>query len=338
MFAIARHYLCTLFCLAILAFLSPSIAEAQIIYQDDFEDGASGWSNNSTETHPNFSRYLGRFDNSPNQTSRTFTVPDGSQSLVIAFDFYRFDSWDNTSRWGFDRFQIDIDGNQIFSLPLTPNPPSLTGSNGNVSWVFQPVGPYSNQAYGRWQDQRFRVTITIANPPTTVAFTLRTAINQGGNDESGGFDNMLVEAIPFPADVNVTKTSALDPTASYRLPGEAVIYTIEVTSEGGPLDSDTLRITDFLPPEITMFTGNFDGAGNPVSFTDLSSPPSGITCCTSANLSYSDDSTPPLTFNYAPNGGEDPNVTGLEIAPSGQLRQGTTSPVRLRFQLRGVIK
>lgn len=112
--------------------LWPAVAHAQVIYQDNFENGASGWSDNKTETHPAFSRYLGRFTNRPNQTSRTFSVPLGSQSLVIAFDFYRFDSWDDTTQWGFDRFQIDVNGTQIFSLPFSPTPSSLTGTNGNA--------------------------------------------------------------------------------------------------------------------------------------------------------------------------------------------------------------
>lgn len=317
---------------------APAPAHAQILYEDDFETGATGWSNNANESHPNFSRYLGRFDNSPNQTTRTFAVPAGTETLQIAFDFYRFDSWDNTSRWGFDRFQIDINGSQLFSFPMTPGPPTPVGSSGNVSWEFTPFGPTNNQAYGRWADYRFRVVIEIDNPPASVAFTLRTAINQGGNDESGGFDNFRVEAIPFPPNVSVSKISALDTGSTFRAPDEDLIYTIDIHSTGGTLDANSVNIADFLPPEIEMFTGNFDGSGNPVSFTDLSAAPSGITCCTPANLGYADEATGPLVFDYNPNGSYDPAVTGLEIVPSGQVREGISSPVHLRFQFRARIR
>lgn len=321
-----------------LSLCAHGAAGAQVLYQDDFESGVSGWSTSISESHPAFTRYLGRFDNSPNQTSRTFAVPAGSQSLVIAFDFYRFDSWDNTAQWGFDRFQIDISGSQIFSLPFAPAPPSLTGSNGTVSWQFTPVGPLSNQAYGTFTDQRYRVTITIANPPPSVTLTLRTAINQGGNDESGGFDNFRVEAFPASPDVSISKTSAPEAAGDFHIPGTNVIYTILVTSSGGALDAGTLRLTDILPPDVIMFTGNFAGSGAAVLFTDLSSPASGVICCTAAHLFYSDDAPAPLAYDHVPNGADDASVTALQVIPGGQVRQGVTSPVQLRFQFRVRIK
>lgn len=317
----------------LLLFLLPTAAHAQVIYQENFENGASGWSDNRTETHPAFSRYLGRFSGSPNQTSRTFSVPEGSQSLVIAFDFYRFDSWDDTAQWGFDRFQVDVNGTQIFSLPFAPAPSSLTGTNGNASWEFVPVGPYSNQAHGGWQDQRYRVIITIANPPTSVSFTLRTAVNQSTGDESGGFDNFRVEAIPHPPNVSVSKASRMERPGAFHIPGELVVYTIDVTSTGGALDLGSLRLVDFLPDDVTLFSGNFGGSGSPVRFFDLSSPQSGVTCCSPSNLAFSNSASGPIQFNYSPNGGNDPAVTAVAITPGGRVRQGTASPVMLRFEL-----
>lgn len=318
--------------------LWPGAAQAQVIYQDDFENGASGWSDNRTETHPAFSRYLGRFASNPNQTSRTFSVPQGSQSLMIAFDFYRFDSWDDTAQWGFDRFQIDVNGTRVFSLPFAPVPPSLSGRNGNVSWLFVPVGPYTNQAYGSWQDQRYRVTITIANPPQSVNFTLRTALNQASNDEAGGFDNFRVEAIPHPSRVSVSKTSMVAQTGRFYLPGEPIVYAVEVSSTGGALDPGSLRVFDFLPDNVTLFSGNFSGSGSAVRFVDLSSPPSGVTCCSTTNILFSDDLSGPIQYDYTPSGGDDPAITAFAITPGGQVRQGVTTPVLLRFEFLATIK
>jgi len=79
-----------------------------VIYQDDFEGAVSGWSDNSTDFAP--------------------------AVTVIEFDLYRFDSWDNQAEFGFDRFEVEIDGTQIFSLPF-PNPQaSRSGTAGNVEW------------------------------------------------------------------------------------------------------------------------------------------------------------------------------------------------------------
>ncbi len=75
-----------------------SFAQSTIVYQDDFEGTVTGWSLNNTDFDPDVTRFLGRFDNSPTSTSRTFTIPPSTERVDIVFDFYRFDSWDNTSQ------------------------------------------------------------------------------------------------------------------------------------------------------------------------------------------------------------------------------------------------
>ena len=198
--------------LLLLLFVAP-IAHAQntVIYQDDFEGPVSGWSVNNTDFDPDVTRFLGRFDNNPDETSRTFTVPAGATQLLIEFDFYRFDSWDNDATFGFDRFQIDIDGTQIFSLPF-PNPQATrSGTSGNVDWTHSPLTPRVEIAFNTgqfWFDQLHRVEIIVNNPGPTVDLTLRTALNQGGDDESGGFDNFLVTAItPPPTEITANPES-----------------------------------------------------------------------------------------------------------------------------------
>jgi len=182
-----------------------------VIYQDDFEGPVSGWSVNNTEFDPDVTRFLGRFDNNPDETSRTFTVPAGATQLVIEFDFYRFDSWDNNATFGFDRFEIDIDGGQIFSLPFSNPQAARFGTSGNVDWNHSPLTGRVELAFNSgqfWFDQLHRVEIIVNNPGPTVDLTLRTALNQGGNDESGGFDNFLVTAIvPPPTEITANLES-----------------------------------------------------------------------------------------------------------------------------------
>jgi uncharacterized repeat protein (TIGR01451 family) len=319
--------------------LCPTLASAQIIYQDNFESGATGWTVNTTETEPDYSRYLGRFDNSPNQTSRTFTVPPGSQSLVIAFDFYRFDSWDDTAQWGFDRFEIDINGFEIFSLAVTSVPPALSGTTGSAKWQFVPFGPSVNDAYGSYVDRRFHLTITIANPPPSVTLTLRTDLNQGGNDKAGGFDNFRVEAIPAAPNITIFKSSIASPTGTgFFLSGEEVIYTIRIENTGSALDPATMVITDILPPELTLFTGSYSPGSLSVLFTDLSTPPSGVACCVAANISFSNSAGPVCAYGYDANGGFDPNVTALRIIPTGTVRDSVSTPVVMECRFRALIR
>jgi len=124
-----------IFAIFITVLYAESSNAQTVIYQDDFEGSVSGWSNNSTDFDPDVTRFLGRFDNSPNSTSRTFNIPAGTDRVEIEYDFYRFDSWDNTARWGFDRYEVDIDGTEIFSLPFSTIPQGdRAGTTGNVDW------------------------------------------------------------------------------------------------------------------------------------------------------------------------------------------------------------
>jgi len=83
--------------LFMLLFAAPAAYGQTVIYQDDFEGTVSGWSINNTDFDPDVTTFLGRFDNAPTQTSRSFSVPAGSTQLIIEFDLYRFDSWDNNA-------------------------------------------------------------------------------------------------------------------------------------------------------------------------------------------------------------------------------------------------
>ena len=170
-----------------------------VIYTEDFENGAPGWTNPITESDPGTTFILGRFDNSPMETARNFVVPANTDQLVIEFDFFRIDSWDNGAQFGFDRFEVDIDATQLFSLEFSTANTSRSGVTGNVEWSHVVTTPRSQFAFNPaepfWQDERHRFTIIVNNPGPTTLLTLRTNITQGGDDESGGYDNFLVTAL-----------------------------------------------------------------------------------------------------------------------------------------------
>ena len=179
--------------------LMSGVAQAQttIIYQDDFEGAVSGWSDNSTDFDPDVTQFLGRFADGQTTTSRTFTIPPNSDEMIITFDFYRFDSWDNFAQFGFDRFELEIDGTEIFSLAF-PNPQAArSGSTGNVEWSHTPLTGTEELAFNSGQfffDQLHRFEIKISNPNATVELTLRADLSQAEFDESAGYDNFLVTA------------------------------------------------------------------------------------------------------------------------------------------------
>ena len=323
-----------------LLFPISAFCQSTVIYQDDFEGTVTGWTVNNTDFDPDVTNFLGRFDNSPSSTSRTFTIPASTGQVDIVFDFYRFDSWDNTAQWGFDRFQIDIDGTQIFSLPF-PNPQAArSGSLGNVTWSHTPLTGTLELAFGTgqwWFDQLHRFNISVTNPGATLDLTLRCALNQGGNDESCGFDNMTVTATPVMPNLTTQKT--VETVAnSYALPGNLVDYTISINNTGGSVDAGTLILQDPIPSNVILFTGDLDGAGNAVDFADTSTPLSGLNCCTSANIEYSNSVTYPPVFGYVPITDFDPAITYLRISPTGTMRDAQTNPVDVALVFRALIK
>lgn len=330
-----------LFGLGALAWAGLAHAQTVTVYTDDFEGGVSGWSVNADSTTTPTTRYLGRFDNSPNATSRTFALPEGTERVEIQFDFYKFDSWDNTAQWGFDRFQVDVDGTQIFSLPFSSDQAARSGTNGNVDWSHSPQGPPAQLVYGSGQswltDQFHTVNLTVDDPGTSLDLTLRTALNQGGNDESGGFDNFSVVAHLAPPVIAAQKSVGLE-AGSHYLPGETVEYTIALSNTGGPTEAGSIVIVDPLPANATVFTGDFDGAGNAVAFADDASSASGLACCAGTTVEFSDTTSGAPVFGYVPNGGFDPAVTHLRIAPTGAVRDARSDAADMSFSFRARIE
>jgi len=279
--------------IAIVLVIGASLhAHAQtIIYQDDFEGTVTGWSNNTTDFDPDVTRFLGRFANNPTSTTRSFAVPPNTDYIDIELDFYKFDSWDNSARFGFDRLEFEIDGVEIFSLPFTEDQSPRLGTSGSVEWNHFPTTGRVELAFSTgqfWFDQLHRFNIRVNTPGSTLTLTLRAALTQNINDESGGFDN--------------------------------------------------ITITDKLPPETTLFTGDLDGAGNPVIFTDSSAPASGLSCCDSSHIDFSDSVTDPPVFGYIPQSSFDEAITHIRISPSGNIRDATVDPVDVDFTFQTRIK
>ena len=325
------------------AFPLTASAQTTVLYSDDFENPVIGWSINNTDFDADVTQFLGRFDDSPNETTRSFTIPTGTTRVEIEFDFYRFDSWDNNSTWGFDRFQIDVDSTQIFSLPFSTNQSARSGVTGSVSWSITPLGPASHLAFNNtdrpwYQDQLHRVPLIVDAPGPTLDLTLRTALNQGGNDESGGYDNMTVTAfIPVP-DLSISKSVEPALPNGYMVPGSDIRYKFTLTSNGASVDNDTLVLVDLLPSEIILFTGDLNGSGQPVEFIDNSVPFSGLSCCTGANIEFSNTTSGAPIWGYIPTMDYDDTITHIRLTPSGGLRNAETDPINIEFSIRARIK
>lgn len=342
-FNIAQRAICILAAVLFMGLPVSTWAQTTVVYTDDFEGAVTGWSVNSTDFAASVTNFLGRFDNSPTTTTRTFAVPTGTDSLEIKFDFYRFDSWDNNATWGFDRFQIEVDGTQLFSLPFDTDQAARNGVTGNVTWSISPLAPASHLAFNMadrpwYQDQMHRVTLTVDAPGSSVSLLLRTALNQGGNDESAGYDNFTVTALSPAPDVDLVKTVESAVAGQYNLPGNDVRYVFSLSSNGAALDAGSIVLMDALPAEISLFTGDLNGSGQAVDFTDNSTPASGLSCCGAANIEFSTTTSGTPVFGYSPVTLYDPDITYIRITPTGGIRDASTDPVDLEFAIQARIE
>lgn len=135
------------------------------------------------------------------------------------------------------------------------------------------------------------------------------------------------------ADITAQKeVSIWDPQnlGLYSIPGNDVIYTINITHSGGiTLDNDSIFLTDKLADEIIFFNGDIDDADpatQAVIFTDNAS---GLSFNSLTNLAFSNLALSPTNMadcTYAPLVGYDPNVRHICFNPSGEFAPGLPNP------------
>jgi uncharacterized repeat protein (TIGR01451 family) len=129
---------------------------------------------------------------------------------------------------------------------------------------------------------------------------------------------------------------------AFAVPGQQMVYTIQVSNPSISVNENTILIVDNLPAELEFYNGDFDPAvpgSGPVKFTNGSTS-SGLSCCTSLDVSYSSDAagTPNPTFGYVPQAGFDPNVRFIRINPKGTMAAANGPMPSFSINFRGRIK
>ena len=140
-------------------------------------------------------------------------------------------------------------------------------------------------------------------------------------------------------DISVAKSVAMyDPLNEglAAIPGNDVIYT---TNIGGPLDADSVVITDPVPADLTFYRSPVDGVTlEPIEFVD-GAVASGLLCCDNTHISYSTAGAAG-PYNYiapGPAGTYDPAITHLRVVPTGiftGVTNGLTASFEIRFRAR----
>ncbi len=213
---------------------APSLEGWTQVSSEDFESGATGWSNNTTETgNAYLTRFLGRhsMEGGAQNTFKTYTLSGTQDYAVFTFDMYELDSWDGES------FRIYIDDVLVYNQAFTAgtyNTPS-DGSSGPVSWTIQELTPFNaNFAYGMWADQIYRFTLTVDTSAAAVKIGFSSTLDQATNDEAWGIDNIKLYEVtpggtpgPFEVVENAPNGTVVGRVTAYdQNVGDILTYTI----------------------------------------------------------------------------------------------------------------
>lgn len=214
--------------------LAPSIQGWTLVSSENFESGATGWSNNTTETsNPYLTRFLGRhsLDGGTQNVFKTYALSGTQDHTVLTFDFYEIDSWDGES------FRVFVDDVMVYSGNFqqgTYNQPA-DGAAGIVSWHIQELTPFNaNFTNGGSNDQMYRFTMTVNTTNTSMKVGFSSTLDQAVADESWGVDNInIYEVAPggVPGPMTIAENSAngtMVGTVTARDPnlGDTLTYSI----------------------------------------------------------------------------------------------------------------
>jgi fimbrial isopeptide formation D2 family protein len=139
------------------------------------------------------------------------------------------------------------------------------------------------------------------------------------------------------ASLSVAKNvSVYDPSSAglYAVPGNDVVYKIRIENTGTfAADLDSLDLVDDLPSELEFYNGDIDGAGPETGPFAFSAGASGLTCCTTSDVSYSNSASLPAIFGFTPSAGYDGRVAFIKIRPKGTLDPGEVVEVSFRARI-----
>lgn len=287
---------------------------------DDFERGLSA--NWSVNTSTGFAGTSTQTSSSP--TSSLFLnggVVTVTSNVIDTSDV----SFSDLTMWirrGDDNFSEDPDSNENLVLEYLDDVgnwitlETFTGSGGSGQ-IF--LRTYDLPAGGRHNGFRLRYRMTNGS---------------GAGWDYWHVDNVCFDQVPIPS-LQLTKVSQTlsDPingnVGPKAIPGAYVQYTIALANQGsGPVDADSLVITDPLPAETALYVET--SSGDPITFADGPTP-SGLGYSFATDVAFSNQVGGGAPYDYLPSpdaSGFDAAVTGVRIAPTGAMNaaSGGNSP------------
>ncbi len=215
--------------------VAPIIDGWTLVSSENFEGGATGWSNNTTTAGGTYlTQFLGRhsMEGGAQNVHKTYTLSAAQNYTIIEFDMYKLDTWDG------EFFRVFINDTQSINLSLTAGTfaTPANGSLGAVSYTVQEMTPFlTNLGGAGGNDQIFRFTLTVSNSAAaSVKLGFSSTLDQAIGDESWGVDNVTIhEARPTgtPGPIGIIENSAIGTvvgriTATDADIGDTITYSI----------------------------------------------------------------------------------------------------------------
>ena len=176
--------------------------------------------------------------------------------------------------------------------------------------------------------------VYTAAVPDVVGTYTNSASAMIGNETIGPANALLTVGV---ADLIVSKTSAVNGAVNplnFALPGADIIYTVTVTNNGSfPVTADSLAVVDSMPALVEFYNGDFNPALPGMGAFSFNPGTSGLTCCASDRISYSNGAGPTPSFTYMPAAAYDGNVTYWKVRPTGTLQPGESFSVQFRSRI-----
>lgn len=174
---------------------APVISGWTLVSSENFEGGATGWSDNTTENGGSIlTRFLGRhsLEGGAQNTYKTYALSGTQDYVAIDFDMYKLDSWDG------ENFRIYINDVAVYNMSFNAGTfqSPVDGSSGSVSWRVQETTPFlANFVYGSWNEQTFHYSLIVHSSLSNIKIGFSSTLDQVTSDESWGVDNLVINEV-----------------------------------------------------------------------------------------------------------------------------------------------
>lgn len=173
-------------------FAVSSSANAGVISFEDFNGGATDWSNNATYNIGSGNDILGRFGKKTVSKLYDFGVQNAGIEVTIDFLMYEIDSWDN------ETFTVQANGiedNYVLSHPGKHRPIDITDGG----TLIPNIGNSGTYYFDADEVHNYSITTNL-NATGQLNLSFSSNLNQHLNDESWGIDNIAItSAVPEPS-------------------------------------------------------------------------------------------------------------------------------------------